>query len=575
MSGDRALPFPRQTTARWAILVIAIVSFAALAYGPEIGLPFIGDDYVFLDAAQRARFLELLSFEHQDFGWYRPWSREVHFYSLSRMFGPHEVPFRLCGLVLWLVGLALYVGFVRRIASGSTAAVAALGVASLAMWGTPLLWISGSQDLWMLLFAMAALGGYARGWRIRTLAAFALALASKETAAVLPLLLFAYSTILERLPARAALRRVAPFAALALAWVFVHPTLLPRLFASDPHSPEVEHRPGLVVVALRTILATVNLDRLPRPSEVVVADLARVLLSALVLAGAAAWMPDARPSRGPGSSSWNATRFGVAWAVIGWLPLLLPSIGWHAYYGCLGTLGAWLAIASVLVCHRSLAVSVLPVLAILRGAAAATPTWDWGSVWYQRRAGVLLASIRSELTRLEPRLPHHSRVYFAHIPNNVGLIAGQSPAVRIWYRDSTLSADFYSRYRPRVPGLPGTDYFFRFDSTRGMVEVNAGAEDALPASARDTVWEADHQNLAVLFLESGDRSRAASEFVKLSRLEHRPDAAVYAGVCLRAVGREAAADSILASAGRRMGMPRDRIEAWAERLRTTMPARLP
>jgi hypothetical protein len=57
-------------------------------------------------------------------------------------------------------------------------------------------------------------------------------------------------------------------------------------------------------------------------------------------------------------------------------------------------------------------------------------------------------------------------VYFGSIPNNIGLIAGQSPALRVWYSDATLEAGFYSSYQPRGEGEPsGLDLFLplRFD----------------------------------------------------------------------------------------------------------------
>jgi hypothetical protein len=51
----------------------------------------------------------------------------------------------------------MYAAIVRRIASRRIATIATLGVASLALWGTPLIWISGGQDLWMLCFSMASM----------------------------------------------------------------------------------------------------------------------------------------------------------------------------------------------------------------------------------------------------------------------------------------------------------------------------------------------------------------------------------------------------------------------------------
>jgi hypothetical protein len=74
------------------VVAATIVLFGLIIYGPDLPLPFIGDDYVFLDHTMNARFQDLWSRDHIDFGWYRPWSREFHFWSLSRMAGLSDTP---------------------------------------------------------------------------------------------------------------------------------------------------------------------------------------------------------------------------------------------------------------------------------------------------------------------------------------------------------------------------------------------------------------------------------------------------------------------------------------------------
>src|SRR5260221_2139929 len=119
------------------------LAFAALAYVPILRAPFIGDDYIFLDQTRAAGFGDLWSFRDTNFGWYRPWSREVHFFVLQHLFGAHEVAFRLASVALWLAALGLFFLLVRRIAGARTAIASTLGATSLALWGAPLCWISG------------------------------------------------------------------------------------------------------------------------------------------------------------------------------------------------------------------------------------------------------------------------------------------------------------------------------------------------------------------------------------------------------------------------------------------------
>lgn len=545
-----------------------------VAYGPHLNLPFIGDDYVFLDKTRSASFFGLWSFRNVDFQWYRPWSREFYFWLLQRLAGVDAKMFRIFGVALWLVSLALYAAIVRRLASSRTAVLATLGVASLALWGTPLLWVSGSQDLWMLAFTMTSLLLFILGHRKWALAPFALALLSKETSAVFPLLLVGYLVVIERKTWRHALCSCAAFWALVLGWLLVHPTLHARLLSHVSRTPETEHRPTAVVILVRTLLSSANLDMVPRPQEV---D-GLVVLRALVCAGflaAGMWFLASSPQDRHPTERRQRTRdvaiFGIFWMAIGWLPLFFPSIAWHAYYGCLGVLGAWLVISLGLERRPGVAVIAVVALALLRAAEANTLTWDWGNESYLRRAGNILSAIRGDLRRQHPSFPHHSRVYFAHIPNNIGLVAGKSPALRVWYADSTLEAGFYSYYRPRRTPVTGSDLFFRFDSTAGMVEVKAGREDVRLGLLSDPAWEQDHQDLAMVFLRSGDTARAALEFEKLSQLPNRPDAAGFAGVCWESVGDSTRADSLYADAGLRMGFSPERLGSWISRLRRSFP----
>jgi hypothetical protein len=559
-------------------LALALAAFAALAYGPALNLPFIGDDYVFLDKTRDATFWNLWSLHNVDFGWYRPWSRELHFWVLQRTAGLHEIAYRAVGILLWITALSLYASIVRRLASGRVAAIATLGVASLALWGTPLLWISGSQDLWMLSFAMASTLLFIAGRDRWALLAFGLALLSKETVAVLPALLVAWLVLVERRRPLDALGRTGSFWVLMLAWLAAHPTLHARLLSSASASAEVAHRPPVLGILAKTMLSTLNLDAIPRPQEVGLGFVLRIAISAAVLVAGVAFATRGRSlveSRvGSGQGKGALLRFAAVWALLGWFPLLLPSIGWHAYYGCLGALGAWLAIALWLQDRRRVAVAAMVGLAILRGAQANTLSHDWGNESYQRRAGSILSAIRDDLRRQYPVLPRHSRIYFTQIPNNIGLIAGRSPAMRVWYRDSTLQAGFYSYYQPRSAVAPkGEDLFFRFDSAVGMVEVKAGPEDVRRGLASDLNWESDHEDLAGLFLGSRDLARAAAEFEKISALPSRPDAAVYAAACREAAGDAARADSLIAAAASRTGLPIANVRERVARLRRSLRGR--
>jgi hypothetical protein len=151
--------------------------------------------------------------------------------------------------------------------------------------------------------------------------------------------------------------------------------------------------------------------------------------------------------------------------------------------------------------------------------------------------------MRADLMKQHPSMPPHSRIFFVRVPSDVGFLAGDGPAVRIWYRDSTLRAGYYSSYRPRSASGPAApDLFFRFDSTGGWVEVTPGPEDVAHARERNPRWEKDHATLAGALAVGGDWTRAAQEYAKLAGAF--PDRGGYAhdaAVSFEAVGDSAAA----------------------------------
>ncbi len=526
-------------------VVAGLLAFFLSQYASAFSIPFINDDYIFLDRTRAAGFLDLWGFKTLAFHWYRPWSRELHYWTLQNVFGARELPFHLASFILWHAVLVSFWALTRRLAGTVAAAVAVAGMAALAAWGVPILWVAGVQELWMLLFALLTLHAWVAGRRWLATAALVGALLSKETAAVVAPLAIACSLTIERRRPRELLRHALPLIVVTALWALVHPVLGGRLWHPLDAPLEPGAGPGGPVTVLRAALVAVNLDSIPRPERGWAAALApgvlgAVLLGAMVVFGA---VGARRAPALPSAALRPLLQFGALWAVLGWSPLLMPSLGWHAYYALLGCFGAWLALAGWLARRPAVAVALVAVLALLRPARADTPSLDWGSEWYQRRAAEFIGAMRSQMLETHPRLPAHSRLFFVRVPSNVGFLAGDGPALRVWYGDSTLRGGYYSSYRPRDPAGPGgTDLFFRFDSTGGWVEVTAGAEDVPRARARNPRWEQDQVTLARALAVGGDWPRAAAEFVKLAEAEPaRFDYAFDAAVCFESHGDSAAA----------------------------------
>ena len=540
---SRGAPAARSGTAApraGHFLETPLAAFAAVVallwrYRDAFHLPFLNDDYVFLDATAHRAFASLWGFDRLFFHWWRPWSREGHYWLLQRLGGASEPLFHLANFGLAFVALALFHDLARALLGSARAVFALAAVAAMSAWALPLLWAAGAQDLWMLVWSLAARAAWRRERRALAFAAYALALASKETAAPLPLLFVAWDVFAGRGALPGALLRALPAAAIALPWALLHPHLGGRWL----RHVAVEAAPASVQLAGplafgRSVLALASADAPPAPAAGWPAALlealpATLLLGALVLAGAMLAPRHERSLRG-------AVPFGLAWCACGWLPLLLPGLGWHAYYGLFGAFGAWLALAA-LARPGGLAAAVVALLTFTASARDSTPSLDWGDAYYQRRAGILLGTLRERLLEQAPRPEPHTRFWFVALPNNIGFLQADGPALRVWYGDSTLRAGFFSAWRPAAPGTPGADRFFKLQEGARWTELVPGREDVRAALAANPRWGQDHLSLGRTFADAGEWEMAEREFAKVAQaLPREAEPAYNLAICRANLG---------------------------------------
>src|SRR5439155_16002971 len=173
-------------------------AYLLAAWGFALPMSFISDDWQILASVRTAGFADLWGGRELLWRWWRPWSRELHFWTLFRLSGPDPLAFHAVSFALWLGVLVLFFTLARRAAGARIAAIAAAGFAALAAWSGTLLWAAGVQDLWMLLWVLAFLHAFARQHTRLALGALALALLSKETAVVAPAIAFAWALLAGR-----------------------------------------------------------------------------------------------------------------------------------------------------------------------------------------------------------------------------------------------------------------------------------------------------------------------------------------------------------------------------------------
>jgi hypothetical protein len=498
-----------------AVAAVAL-AFAALCFtfGDAFRIPFINDDFIFLDRTRDASFLSLWRTDSLMFGWYRPWSRELHYWWLQTWGSPSPLAFHAVSFGLVLLTLLTYFSVVKQAAGPVSAAIALAGAAAMGAWAVPMLWAAGAQELWMLFAVLLCLLAHAAGLKPIAVVAFAIALLSKETAAVAIGIAFLHSLIVGKRGLQAALMDVLPMLVVLVVWALLHPTALHKLssFGTGEGAPAV---PGIgpQQVLLRSVLMLVNLDAAISPERGWLRPMLVALPAAFAL-GFLVWLGSAPARPGFQREKVRAVLFGLGWSVLAWLPLLDPRLGWHSYYGLLGALGAWLALGTLFspVHLRYVGLAVVILSAFLRSGAAATPSSDWGSAWYQRRAADFLTFMRDDLQQKLPKPPSRARLYFTNVPSQVGFLTEGAPALRVWYGDTTLSGGYLSQYQQR--GVwEGTDFFFRYDSTAGWVRLN---EERALTEAEKERWVADHSEMAAAFVKAEDWEAAAREYLALS-----------------------------------------------------------
>jgi hypothetical protein len=487
-----------------------------LSYVPRLGQGFSNDDFTILDKVRGASLGSLVGAHNLLAGWWRPWSRELHFALLDRLAPGSSTAFHAANLVLWLGIVALAYVLLRRLAGPALAAPVLAGAVAASSWGLFVLWACASQDLWMLIFSLLFLLAFDAGRPWLASVALLGALLSKETAVVcVPLaawLRFAG-------PGRTAprLRDWAPVALASAAWLIVHPSLGGRWLHGGPT--------GIVPVPaqphswyeLRWLLAPLNLEYPPHLASGMPARALEGLAWSLGLGGIAAWGLRAEPARA-GEARRRLVVLGLGWWVIAWTPMLAPFLHWHSYYGWLGLPGLWLALAAALSGRSELLMVLVALAGYLRPFEANSLVNNWGTEQYQRVAAANLVRLRDGLRAQLPVLPPRSRVYLAKLPAGVGFHTGprQSMPLRVWYRDSTVMGCVFSEYTPREAGDAGRDWFFVLTPDLRLLPVADGRQPVPDSLAREPLWALAEEQMARDFMLAGQNARALTALERLA-----------------------------------------------------------
>ena len=182
-----------------AILAGSWLLFAAAVYLPDIGRGFVKDDFGWVDAGRAALAAPIDALVPGAPGFYRP----AVAFTFAIDYLLHDVRPRGYGFT----NLALYllcIGAISRLSRAVGLSAAAATLAAVLWAANPhginmaVVWLSGRTSLCLTLFAVLAASAIVRRRYVSTSVFLAAALASKEEAIALPVILFAWHRLVAR-----------------------------------------------------------------------------------------------------------------------------------------------------------------------------------------------------------------------------------------------------------------------------------------------------------------------------------------------------------------------------------------
>jgi hypothetical protein len=435
----------------WQASLALVLSGGFLLQFVALRSPFFADDYLFLQQVRDRSLPAALASPDPIGNFARPVGRQLHFWWLSQVSGESPFAFHLANLILFLGAIALLFALTRRMAGARAATIASAFVALHYAADVPLRWASGSQDLLAIVGALATLWLFLRGQVWAAAAVFLAALLSKETVALTPVIaMLAGRRAGESW--RASVMRAWPLAlALGLAvmaWVGL------AVYRTGSSAPVQVNISGAFAALVHLVQVSVGFEWRSGES-------ARFLRTPppwvpLALSAVAVWfaLPKRRREQGdvtpPGVAP---VVVGLAWALVGALPIAAVASIWSAYYYLFALCGVGLALGawgSRLPAVPAIALVVLLAWGSQNGRQLdefATGAGAWTAQshvnrFYLDRAMGRVSRYVAALRAARPTLPPRSTLFFTGLPGFLGFQTADGPLVRWAYRDSSLRSYF-------------------------------------------------------------------------------------------------------------------------------------
>jgi hypothetical protein len=436
----------------WLGPLLAVAAACAI-HARSITAPFFTDDYAFLDHIHRHGLADI--FARDPLGnFYRPVGRQLYFLGLGPPSGDSPLVFHAVNLLLFLAAVALVFVLARRLGGARLGIVAASIVALTYAADVPVLWASGAQDLLAICGALASLILYSQGRRRLAAAPFLLALLSKETVLLTPIV----AVLLDRRAHDSwtkTIRAAWPLALSIAVWAIIW---IPHVHAVSTQG--VDFRPTPIAIASAFVhLVQVTLGLEWQHGAIATAfppslPWAALGLAILALLATPAAKPVKTPSANPDRRDLVVT--GVVWALAGAVPTILVPTIWSAYFYLFAMCGVALAIAALVGRSTSIAIAVVTLFAWRahagRGLEEFSTTHEAFTSqshvnrFYMLRGMDAVRRYVSDLKTLHPTLPPRSTILFSDVPVFLGLQTADGPLVRWAYQDTSLRSYYLGSF---------------------------------------------------------------------------------------------------------------------------------
>ena len=189
-------------------LPFSIIIFSSLLFSPALFNFFSSDDWFHLRISQINNFRDFLSFfsflpNQHSAAFYRPLSTQTFFFVFQKLFGLNAWPYYLFVFLVFSLSLWLVYRLAKLIFKNERQSLLALVFYSFSVTHfTRLYFLSAFQEILMTVFVLLAILTYLKkpSWKMNMLTVlyFVLALLSKETAVVLPLILILFDWFKKR-----------------------------------------------------------------------------------------------------------------------------------------------------------------------------------------------------------------------------------------------------------------------------------------------------------------------------------------------------------------------------------------